>query len=87
MSFGATSLGLILATVVLFVLLARTTYQYKKQTRKLGKGVEEKLYAIERKLSALEKDYEKLLGETNKKVDRKYLENRINGLSELIERP
>ncbi|OIO28055.1 hypothetical protein COX86_00035 [Candidatus Micrarchaeota archaeon CG_4_10_14_0_2_um_filter_60_11] len=84
MSFDTTSLGLIIATVLLFALLARTTYQYRKQTRRLGRSVEEKVEHLERELSSLEKEYEALLAETNKKVDKKYLENRIKGLSELL---
>ena len=85
MSFSATSLGLILATVILFVLLARTTYQYKRQTRRAGHGIESQMHELEKKLSTLERDYEKLLSETNKKVDKKYLENRIKGLGELMD--
>ena len=85
MSFSATSLGLILATVILFVLLARTTYQYKRQTRRAGRGIEGQMHELEKKLSTLERDYEKLLSETNKKVDKKYLENRIKGLGELMD--
>lgn len=85
MSLSATSLGLILATVILFVLLARTTYQYKRQTRRMGHGIENKMHDLDRKLVSLERDYEKLLAETNRKVDKNYLENRIKGLSELMD--
>lgn len=84
MSFDSVSLGLIIATVVLFALLARTTYQYRRQTRRMGNGIEEKIEGLEKQLAELEKEYEALLAETNRKVDKKYLENRVKGLTELI---
>lgn len=83
-ALSITSIALILATVILFVLLARTTYEYKRQVRVATRHLDREAGKLEAQVEALENDFEKLLKEANNKIDKKYLEKRIRGLSDLL---
>ncbi len=83
-ALSITSIALITATVVLFVLLARTTYEYKRQVRLAVRHLDNETAKLETQIDSLEKDFDRLLKEANSKIDRKYLEKRIRGLSDLL---
>ena len=83
-ALGITSIALIIATVILFVLLARTTYEYKRQVRRAARHLDHEAAKLETQIDSLERDFEKLLKEANNKIDKEYLEKRVRGLSELL---
>jgi len=83
-ALSVTSIALIIVTVVLFILLARTTYEYKRQVRLAVRHLESETAKLETQIDSLEKDFERLLKEANNKIDKKYLEKRIRGLSDLL---
>ena len=83
-ALSVTSIALRIATVVLFILLARTTYEYKRQVRLAVRHLESETAKLETQIDSLEKDFERLLKEANNKIDKKYLEKRIRGLSDLL---
>ncbi len=83
-SLSIVSIALILATVIIFILLARTTYEYKRQVRLATRHLDRETAKLETQIDSLEKDFDRLVKEANGKIDKKYLEKRIRGLSDLL---
>lgn len=79
-----TSIALIVLTIILFALLAKTTYEYRRQVRLATQEIEQRIDELETQAKQLDKEVNRLLKEAGKKVDKKYLEKRIAGLAELI---
>ncbi len=84
--FGLISFVLVVAVLGVFAWLVKTIYDLRKATEAGFSDVEHKILGLEDAAIALKKELDKVDGALDNKIDKNYLDERIDALIKAVRR-
>ena len=82
--FGLVSFALVVVVLGVFAWLVKTTYDLRKATEAGFQDVEHKIVGLEDAAIALKKEFDKIDGSLDAKIDKNYLDERIDALLKAV---